>query len=174
MSIRLLISSDSLRNTTFSCDSMGIHYDVSKEGDIVSIYRWESKSNQKVLVGQIQFHLVSLNLNDKVRIGENGEWKKRKDVLTLDGGNFIARTFEGNDGVRYKWKLHWESLQLCYADKDGPNQGPLLVYHRNILPGKESYLEIRDTSILPTLDNIIVTFLIMEKKRREFDETAAA
>lgn len=89
MSIRLVMSSDSLHNTTFSCDNMGIHYDVSKEDKAISIYRWDNRFNQKILVGQIQFHLIG---NDQVRIGQHGEWRKRRDILTTEGGSSMSRS----------------------------------------------------------------------------------
>ncbi|CAG7852295.1 SubName: Full=Uncharacterized protein {ECO:0000313/EMBL:CCA71140.1} [Serendipita indica DSM 11827] len=170
MSIHLLASNNSVRNTTLSCDSMGIHYEVSKSSQtgIVSVHRWESTSNQNVLAGEIEFHWFSADL---LRMGD-GEWRRRKDLLANEERNPMSRTrtFTGNNGVRYKWKFHWDSLQLCHADRDATNQEALVVYHRHFLPNKPSYLEIRDTSVLPGLDSIIVTFLYMEKKRRDRDK----
>ena len=90
MSIRILASNNSVRNTTLSCDSMGIHYEVSKskQTGVVSIRRWESATNQNTLVGEIEFHWFAA---DMLRLGGNAQWERRKDILSNEGKNPLAR-----------------------------------------------------------------------------------
>jgi hypothetical protein len=69
-------------NTSASCDSLGIHYEVSKEHGIISVSRWEGgDANRSVPVGDIQYHLFH---RDKVRLPGDSEWK----VM----GEFLKRT----------------------------------------------------------------------------------
>ena len=205
MSIHILASNKSVRNTTLSCDSMGIHYEVSKlkqeKDSVVSVHRWESTTNQNTLIGQIEFHWFAPDRLRLMGTGNDG-WQRRKDILNNQESNPLSRcvistyhifllitsrtrTFTGNNGVRYKWRFHWDSLRLHHADDDAVNKDPLVIFHRHFMASRPSYLEICDTSVLPGLDSIIglhfstsqiladrdvVTFLYMEKKRRDRDK----
>jgi len=82
MSIRLILSNNSVRNTTVSCDSLGLHYDVSQSNGVVTVARWESAGNKNIVVGQ--FELPHFR-KDKVRLGEIGEWRLLEGVL-YNGG----------------------------------------------------------------------------------------
>ncbi|KAG8810487.1 hypothetical protein FRC18_004023 [Serendipita sp. 400] len=173
MSIHLLMSRNSVRNTTFSCDSLGIHYDVSrnKESGVVTVQRWDSTTDSNVFVGE--FYL-SWFKPDRVRMGPDGQWMSKKRFLYKEGRNPIsaARTFEAADGTKYRWKLRWNKLQLCYASSENKGKAALVMYHRHYTAGKVSYLEVNDSSVLEALDPIIVSFLIMEKERRDRDKAA--
>ncbi|KAG8806369.1 hypothetical protein FRC17_005058 [Serendipita sp. 399] len=168
MSIRLLMTGNSVRNNTISCDSLGIHYDVSRntETNVITVQRWDSESNAFFFVGE--FHLFAFK-HDQIRMGSNGEWMLKRDYLYKEGSNPIssARTFETKDGTKYRWKIRWDKLQLCHHSSANLGDEPLVIYHRHITGGKPSYLEVRDPSVMKALDSIIVTFLIMEKEHRD-------
>lgn len=135
MSIHLILSSNSVRNTTVRCDSLGIYYEVSESHGIVTVKRWDSPNNASVVVGE--FELFTFK-KDKIRLGgERGEWGLLQDVLHRNGGalcsmlvfnatedfilflkitSYSARTFAGNDGKQYRWKTRWGALlvrDLC-------------------------------------------------------------
>jgi hypothetical protein len=86
MSIRIYFSNGSIRNTTLSCDSLGIHYTVSKTGGVISLARWDSETNSNVTAGEIEFRLLE---KDKIRIGQDGEWQSMKEYLSRE--NVISR-----------------------------------------------------------------------------------
>lgn len=59
----LILSHDNLRNTTFDCDALGIHYEVSTEkhhlivnGNNTKILRWDKRSNQSNLIAEWERH----------------------------------------------------------------------------------------------------------------------
>jgi hypothetical protein len=85
MSIRLILSNNSVRNTTANCDSLGIHYEVSKSNGVVTVTRWESSSNRNVVVGQFELFYFK---NDKIRLGATGEWRLLGEVLDRNGSIF--------------------------------------------------------------------------------------
>ncbi|KAG8841542.1 hypothetical protein FRB91_004920 [Serendipita sp. 411] len=235
MSICLFMSSNSLRNTTFECDSLGIHYEVAetdyvvddnlgdqdddddeKQGEreneeetevkmvtkkkgrkkSVRVSKWDRNLDRLVPVGEFRLPYLPLNgKGDIVRMhtrsggdsssvggsgGGSGVWVQRGKMLIKEGNRRFstARTFLGVQGERYRWKERGTKLLMCHASKAGAEEGEtqedkepaLVIYHRHYLAGHQrSYLEICDTSVLPSLDLIVVTFLIMEKKRRDRD-----
>ncbi|PVF94972.1 hypothetical protein CPB86DRAFT_622834 [Serendipita vermifera] len=77
-----------------------------------------------------------------------------------------SRTFLGNDGVEYRWKIHGGKLELYYAPKH-PSTGPLVRYHRNFYKKEPGYMDILGLSVVGALDTIIVSFLAMENRRRD-------
>ncbi|PVF94971.1 hypothetical protein CPB86DRAFT_712097 [Serendipita vermifera] len=168
MSIHILLSNNSVRNVTASCDSLGIHYEVSREHDdgVITVHRWESLTNSNVLVGQFKLPFFG---RDKVKLAGDPEWRPLGEFLIKKRNPFsTTRTFRGNSGNMYKWKTKWGRLVMCHAAKD-ISRKPLVRYHRHYT--EQSYLEILDSSVLPSLDNLFVAFLIMEKKRRDREKT---
>ncbi|KAG8827315.1 hypothetical protein FRB91_001718 [Serendipita sp. 411] len=166
MSAHLVMSSNSLRHTTFSCDSLGIHYEVNgttKHG-LTTVERWDSSTNHNVFVGDFRLPWFK---KDTMRMGVDGQWIYRDQFLYKVGNNpfSFTRHFMGSNGVKYKWRIHWDQLQLYHASPEAAKQ-PLAVFHRHRSPSNQSYLEILDFSVLSSLDSIIVTFLIMERHRR--------
>ncbi|CAG7852275.1 SubName: Full=Uncharacterized protein {ECO:0000313/EMBL:CCA72330.1} [Serendipita indica DSM 11827] len=155
MSIHLFMSNNSVYNTTLSCDSLGIHYDVTKSSDtgIITVTRWESSTNTNHFVAEFCYPLAS---PDKVRLGGQTEWMKRGEFLKRVEGHplSLSRTFMGNNGTQYRWKIHWPKWVLCYASKDEVNQEPLVKYHYHPLRKNASYLEICDPAVMSSLDNI--------------------
>lgn len=168
MSVHLYFSNNSIRDTTVTCDSLGIHYNVSKSGRIISLSRWDSTTGSDVLVGQFELPFMS---KDKVRIGPNGQWQPLNKYI--DGGGHFSTTmsFTSNNGMKYSWKTNWGKLIMTHQGSDET----LIRYHRNV--SSPSYLEVSDSSTMSGLDNILLTFLIAERKRRNRQKrrrTAAA
>jgi hypothetical protein len=88
MSIRIYFSNGSIRNTALSCDSLGIHYTVSKTGRVISLARWDSETNSNITVGEIEFLLLE---KSRIRVGQDGEWQLMKDFLSKDEGTVMSR-----------------------------------------------------------------------------------
>ncbi|PVF94966.1 hypothetical protein CPB86DRAFT_788543 [Serendipita vermifera] len=160
MSFKLILSNNSVRNTTASCDSLGIYYGVSEAYGIVSVYRWKPEIESSILVGDIQY--LSFR-RDRIHLGYEDEWKVVTDFLWWSRNPFSsARIFLGNDGKEYRWTTRLGQLYMFNADWSGK---PLVKYHRHLF--HPSYLEIRDPSVISSLDSIFFSFLIVEKKRRD-------
>lgn len=167
-SVRILFSNGSVHDTTAECDSMGVHYTVSTTKGVTTLTRWDSKTNSEIHIGQCD---LSIFKPDKVRLGEAGEWEPLANFLSRTQSHFFIhdRTFKGNDGATYVWKTRfskWGQLVMTY-DASNTNKEPLIIYHRHQMSKKPTCLEICDTTVLGGLDNIILAFLIMEKRRRD-------
>ncbi|PVF93500.1 hypothetical protein CPB86DRAFT_107651 [Serendipita vermifera] len=172
MSIHLIFANTSVKNTTVKCDSLGIHYDVSAKHGIVSVTRWDSSTDQMVPIGQ--FHLPVVG-KDQVKLAKDAEWRPLNEVLHKKDGLWWLpnKSFVAEDGTAYQWKLQWKgvlsSFMLCYDD---PQRGtePLVKYHLHRLSSSNpTYLEVTDSSLLSSLDIIILTFLMMETRKREVE-----
>jgi len=161
--IRLELSNNSVRNTTAQVDSLGIFYSVFKENGIINIQRWDQRTNAEILIGQINHRFMRRSL---VRIGEAKQWGYIREFLRREDGFILspARTFTGSNGMDYRWCLPWNKLKLCPAN--GDTKHPLAIYHHNVFSEK-SYIEILDRSLLGTLDLVMISFLVMEKRRRD-------
>jgi len=100
-----------------------------------------------------------------------GDWRPLKEVLYSTGGFWSEdKCFIGNDGKEYRWRRNWKTLFVTRSS----NKQPLLEYHRHAGIMHQSYLEVLDSSALTSLDSILMTFLIMEKKKRDSEKASAA
>ncbi|PVF94974.1 hypothetical protein CPB86DRAFT_623049 [Serendipita vermifera] len=161
MSIKIIFSNDSISNTTAACDSLGIHYTVTKG----RVERWDKETNENVFVGQLKLFA----LKPKIKLPSDADWKPIGEFMSRGDTTrplTTARTFPGNNGIDYRWKIKGGKLELYYASKDVSTE-PLLRYHRNYFAKEQGCLDIFDSSVLEALDNIILSFLIMEKRRRD-------
>jgi len=84
--IRLEFSNNSIRRTTAQVDSLGIFYSVFKENGIISVRRWNQRTNTETLIGQIRFKLFGSSL---IRFGEDKPWIYIHDFLRREHGFFL-------------------------------------------------------------------------------------
>ncbi|KIM19767.1 hypothetical protein M408DRAFT_30946 [Serendipita vermifera MAFF 305830] len=165
MPIHIYLSNNSVRNTTISCDSLGIHYTASKAKKIVSLSRRDITTNANVVVGEFELHSFR---KDRIKVGPNGQWQDTQDYFEGLGMFSTSLTFPSNNGMKYTWKDHWGYTIMTHSgDKD-----TLIKYHRHTV--KSSYLEVLDSSIMTELDTVLLTFLIAERKKRDIQAAAEA
>jgi hypothetical protein len=127
--IRLEFSNNSVRRTTAQVDSLGIFYSVFKGDDgIISVHRWDQRTNTENLIGQIHFKFFRWSL---VRFGESKQWGYVYDFLRREHGHLLlpfvsflitqmprsdtsssARTFTGSNGTDYRWCVPWSRLMV--------------------------------------------------------------
>jgi hypothetical protein len=78
-------------NTTASCDSLGIHYEVSKDHGIISVSRWKGGiPDRNVPAGDIQYHLFH---QDKVHLPGDSQWKVMGEFLRGSRNPFSPYAF---------------------------------------------------------------------------------
>ncbi|KAI0689035.1 hypothetical protein C8T65DRAFT_589082, partial [Cerioporus squamosus] len=77
--------------------------------------------------------------------------------------------FRGKDGFKYIWFADAERLELFREDR---RDKPVAAFHKEkrflhvLRISQYPYLEI-DASIIETLDYVVVSFLLIERLRRE-------
>lgn len=86
--IHLLMSSNSVRNTAFSCDSLGIQYEVSHSDGIVKVERWNSFSDQNDFVAEFKLPVLK---DDVIRFRPDYSWTLLKEFLVKDGGPWYSQ-----------------------------------------------------------------------------------
>ncbi|KAI0628756.1 hypothetical protein C8Q77DRAFT_1067261 [Trametes polyzona] len=87
-------------------------------------------------------------------------------------GAFTRRRawFRSKDGRKYTWRAHKKRLELTREDEP---ETPLVTFHKEkrylhvLRMSQHPYLEVHP-SALESLDYIIVSFLLIERLRREF------
>ncbi|KAG8862173.1 hypothetical protein FRC20_011351 [Serendipita sp. 405] len=107
-----------------------------------------------------------------VKLGGETEWRRLDTFLYRSSWLSSSRSFVGNNGKEYRWKVKNGGVVLHSVSHK--TRTPLVTFHRHYRKKHPSYLEVHDPSILHTLDSIIVSFLIMERKRRDEEAENAA
>jgi hypothetical protein len=84
----LHFSNNSVDNTTISCESMGIHYIVTKPARILSLSRWDQGVHAYVKAGQ--FERSDFAWKHWVRLGQDGQWQRLKYWLHKGDAGIIS------------------------------------------------------------------------------------
>jgi len=177
--LSLSLSKNSVFNTIVSSPDHDIMYEVSSTkmfsqgGMTTTICRLDRSSSEKVFAGQIAWK----PLQPLVRIGwQNCEWMPVRDWLVKGKeGMSSARTFMGAGGAKFRWKRRKLRFHLTHAnDSDAPGSRPSIAIFYQAKRGKffritkPAHLDISiSPSALRSLDHIIVSFLVMEKRARD-------
>jgi len=180
MSASLILSRDDMRNTTFDCDSLGIHYQVTSEvglfitGKTTQVRRWDNQSRQFVLIAEWERHNFQSDVF-KLPRRTGGDSVPVSTFLTRKSGfTKTERSFVGDDDRRYTWKVKSSEL-MAYASEAGKTGAPIAKYHkRHVLFGRRNaYLELYP-GYEGTLDTLVLTFLYVEWKRRQSENSGTA
>ncbi|EGN96363.1 hypothetical protein SERLA73DRAFT_186085 [Serpula lacrymans var. lacrymans S7.3] len=106
--------------------------------------------------------------------GKSTEFTPSEEFVKRIGGTEpILWRVEGDDGKAYNWSIRNHRLELELLQiKGSPRQNPVAIYHRPKryffvgMVSQFGHIDI-DSSTMGTLDSLIVSFLIMERKRRD-------
>lgn len=112
MSFRIMMSSNSLRNNTFTCEPLGVRYDVHRSSGVITINRWDA-SSRITTVARLKYPWFR---KGKIQFGDSAMrgWQSVDDVLIREKSIFSSeRVFVAGSGGEYIWKTHWNSLVVC-------------------------------------------------------------
>ncbi|KAI9455906.1 hypothetical protein BJY52DRAFT_1151366 [Lactarius psammicola] len=173
-SCRLMLATNSLRNTTIAVEDDTQYYEIVTRfwhPHLTKIFKLEAETREMVLVAEIE---REPGKNVRVRFGgEHGEWIREQDFLKWDFPKAITSggVFTGGENAEYRWKSHRRRLQLVKADDDA--KVPLVQYHiyrRHFLAfrmSRHAFLEIKPEAMTEGLDKMIVSYLLVERRRRD-------
>ncbi|EIN07948.1 hypothetical protein PUNSTDRAFT_135465 [Punctularia strigosozonata HHB-11173 SS5] len=166
MSQHLVFTTTSIRNVVIATKSDSIYYEVTTpewERHLTRIRRLDPLTKQYSIVAEI------LNEDDNpAAVHMYG-----RELIPAD--DFLRRdekavgVFRGKDGRTYTWTVKDDHLELLRNDIS--EYHPLAVYHKHrrfmhvLRVSEHPYLEV-DPIALDTLDSLIITFLLAERKRR--------
>lgn len=170
-SCRMVLTTNSLRNTTIAVEDDSHYYEVVTRfwhPHLTKIFKLDMGTRDMVLAAEIE---REPDKDVRVRFGgEHGEWIREQDFLKWDlqkrGG-----VFTGGENAEYRWKSHRRRLQLVKADDDA--KVPLVqyqIYSRHFLAfrmSRHAFLEIKPEAVTEGLDKLIVSYLLVERRRRD-------
>ncbi|KAG8908612.1 hypothetical protein FRB99_004900 [Tulasnella sp. 403] len=169
--VKLTFSKNSVWNTVIASPDHEILYEVTTQNKYVSrvttITRLDRRSGEKVFAGEIAWKA----LEPLVRVGwQNCEWLPIRNWLANNKGNLTsAKSFTDGHGTKFRWKTRDWCLHL--TPDDGVSKRTLAIFHE---PKRDKLLRIREPAYLEvspeiskTLDSVIVSLIIMEKRRRD-------
>ncbi|KIJ18561.1 hypothetical protein PAXINDRAFT_167155 [Paxillus involutus ATCC 200175] len=169
---KLTFATNSVRNTTFSLNNDKFYYEIVTRfwhPHLTKINKYDYEGRMVTCVAEIE----SLPKKEvKVRFNTpdaEGEWIRASDFVKCEGGS-VGGTFTAGDGEMYRWKTHKRYLQLVKADDE--EKVPIAEYH----PFKRHFFVFRMSQrarleVKPeasnSLEKIIVSYLIVERRRRQ-------
>lgn len=166
---KLFLTTTSLHNVVISNKSDVIYYEIITpkwERHLTKISRLDPNTRQFDLIGELQ------NEDDKpvtMRL-YGGAFKNADDFLRKEQESTSNASFRGKDGKTYTWRANGKRLELVREDL--PGDQPVAVYHRQkrhlfvLRMSRHPFLEV-DTEAMDTLDSLIVSFLLIERRRRD-------
>ncbi|KAI0044129.1 hypothetical protein FA95DRAFT_301981 [Auriscalpium vulgare] len=117
---------------------------------------------QEEPVAQIEWHYWSQSV---FRI--HGETREVKEYMPSKGVFQTQRVFTAKNGRKYKWQIGSNS---CKLEVDDGTKTVVARFHRSSLGiiGKKHrvYLEVTQ-EVMPIIDEVIMTFIWVEKRREE-------
>ncbi|EJD06219.1 uncharacterized protein FOMMEDRAFT_18374 [Fomitiporia mediterranea MF3/22] len=130
----------------------------------------DPRSQELEVVAELQNDVGSSSHPHPTTVRLRGQqFRPTRDFWLKDGVAGSDARFRGKDEKYYQWRQRKGRLELIREQE--PDSAPVAVYHKNrrhfrILPSsRQPYLEIQPT-VMETLDSLIVSFLLMEQKRR--------
>ncbi|KAG9043052.1 hypothetical protein FS837_010105 [Tulasnella sp. UAMH 9824] len=171
--IRLNWTRNSVYNTIISSEDNEIMYEVSTPNvfsitkRLTTVTRLDKSSGRRVFAGEIAWK--ALQMQTEVRVGwQNCEWILAREWLKNPKGISTAKTFTATQGTQYRWKFR--NLKYHLTSPDDPPEGrnpSLAIFDCPFLKGlRPAHLEV-SSSVLHSLDYILVALLVMEKNRRD-------
>ncbi|KAI0308357.1 hypothetical protein B0F90DRAFT_1682132 [Multifurca ochricompacta] len=167
---RMVFTTNSLRNTTISVEDDTLYYEIVTRfwhPHLTKIFKLDEDTRGLILIAEIE---REPGKDVRVRFGgEHGEWINEKDFMSWDFRKRGA-VFTGGEGVEYRWKSHRRRLQLVRANDDA--KVPLIQYHsyrRHFFifrMSRHAFLEIKPEANTEGLDKWIVSYLLVERRRR--------
>ncbi|GJE88054.1 hypothetical protein PsYK624_041370 [Phanerochaete sordida] len=171
---RLTLTTTSLRNVIVSNKSDVIYYEIVTpkwQRDLTTISRLDPNTRQFDVIGEMkndhhgkaeEVRLYGGALTPAHRFLEDG--------LEPDTTGMKRAAFRGKDGKKYIWRANKRQLELIREDM--PEDEPVAIYHREkrhmtmLRMSQHPYLEV-DSAAMDTLDSLIMSFLLVERRRRD-------
>ncbi|KAI0792684.1 hypothetical protein C8Q75DRAFT_750891 [Abortiporus biennis] len=167
---KLVLTTTSLHNVVISNSSDVIYYEIVTpkwEKHTTKISRLDPNTRQFDLIGELQNDEESKPVSMRLY---GGVFKPETEFLKNEDGGKKSASFTGKDGKKYTWKGDHRRLELVRDDL--PSDKPVAIYHRQkryafvLRMSRHPYLEI-DSAALDTLDSLILSFLLVERRRRD-------
>ncbi|KAI5118325.1 hypothetical protein M0805_006608 [Coniferiporia weirii] len=173
MAQRLSLTTTSLHNVVISNASDVIYYEVVTPKwapAVTRVSKMDPKSHELEVVAELQNEVSENTAARPMAVRLRGQqFRPAGEFWTKDGVAGNDSRFRGKDGKYYQWRVRKGRLELMREhDHDGK---PVAIYHKRrrhflvLRMSQKPYLEVQP-SVMETLDSLIVSFLLVEQKRR--------
>ncbi|KAL5512203.1 hypothetical protein ACEPAG_3488 [Sanghuangporus baumii] len=172
-------------NNTLTCEELGIRYRIYTppvtriftltDDRITSIYRLDPKTQREILIAEVE----KRSHKRRVRIapgtgldvpGLEAPFVRMKEYFPNTSRSGIKRIFRASNGKDYIWKIYDGKL---YRSDD--KSEPIAEYGHASAFGSTPMRIMFTNECLDILDEVVVTCLLSEQKRRDLqDQNAAA
>ncbi|KAH0830171.1 amino acid permease-domain-containing protein [Lanmaoa asiatica] len=171
--LELTFTTARLLNTTVSNETDAIYYDIQTpewESQLTTVRRLDPRTGMYELTGSIRSEAdrpVAVSLY-------GGEFEPEEQWIKKVDGTKPGESrwqFDDGEGSIFAWSVTDKLLELHSAEEGAKIKRPLVTFYphkRYLLVGlisQHAYLEI-DNSVVDSMDAIIVSLLIVERKRR--------
>ncbi|KAF8123573.1 hypothetical protein EV363DRAFT_1493069 [Boletus edulis] len=184
--MQLTLSSESIRNAVFTNESGQVLYKTTHPYHIVmaktTIYKIKPNDDpmdmrdQFDVIGEIKWHAKG---SPTFRL--DGQEMQFSEFLRPHGILGRKHTFTGPDGCPYRWDMPSETVVVrmpthsyfLQLSRDDKSRAKLVRYHKGSLgiigPKRKPRLDV-DPAVEHMLDLIVLTFVYVEKVRRDKDD----
>ncbi|KDQ11661.1 hypothetical protein BOTBODRAFT_67841 [Botryobasidium botryosum FD-172 SS1] len=189
-SLAFYFSANSMRNAVVTGSDVSYEITTPREiyhsGDRVTTITRVNRDGKKVIAGEYvwpPFKEARARMLSADR-STLGDWVPMSDFVRKTLGDMIrtSRTFSGTNGVQYKWStkgVFGQHMTLTLdSDASARDSYALAVFHHprhniGLREVRKAYLEV-SPNVQDDLDIILVTFLMVERKRRDREKRRQA
>ncbi|KAL5488455.1 hypothetical protein ACEPAI_6573 [Sanghuangporus weigelae] len=174
-----------LDNNTLTCEELGIRYRIYTppvtriftltDDRITSIYRLDPETQREILIAEVEkrFHKRRVRIAPGTGLdvpGLEAPFVRLKEYFPNTKRTGIKRIFRASNGKEYIWKIYDGKL---YRSDD--KSEPIAEYGHASAFGSTPMRIMFTNECLDILDEVVVTCLLAEQKRRDLqDQNAAA
>lgn len=175
--MRLILSSEGVRNTTMTNENGQVLYKTSTPLRFgvrtTTLYKVVPNADPDDMrdhleaIGEIEWNLMGPSV---FRL--HGQKMTTDTFIPRHGIRGRKRTFTGPDSLPYRWDMDFKIVRLS---RDDATRQELARSHRRSLgvigPRRDPSLDV-DPSLMHMLDMIVLTFIYVEKLRRDKEKRA--
>lgn len=175
--MRLILSSEGVRNTTMTNEDGQVLYKTSTPfrfgARTTTLYKVVPNTDPDDMrdhlerIGEIEWNLIGSSV---MRL--RGQEMMTDTFIPRHGIRGRKRTFEGPDGLPYRWDMDFKFVRL--SRDDTTRQELARSYRRSlgiIGPRRDPFLDV-DLNLMHMLDTVVLTFVYVEKLRMDKEKRA--
>ncbi|KAL0947686.1 hypothetical protein HGRIS_013774 [Hohenbuehelia grisea] len=171
---QLELTTTSLHNVVIANESDILYYEVVTpkwQPHLTTVQKFDPNTRAFSTIAELQNEGARSPRPIAARL-QGGELRPVDEVVKKgdsETSNPLSWQFTGKDGRIYRWQTKRRHLELV---RDDSTEKPVAVYHRHkrhlfvLRMSRRPYLAI-DSSIMDTLDMVILSFLLAERQRRD-------
>lgn len=171
--IRLELTTTSVRNCVISTGTDAHYFEALTQRwipNITQVKKLDQVTGEMVIIAEIE---RVKGREPCIKFAGEKQFKPAADFVSSDNPFAVQGKFKAEDGRYYKWQVKRRRLELIANEiVEGQKPKLLAVYHKHKryffcgLMSRHPCLEVQ-AELKPCLDTVLVSFLLMERLRRD-------